>query len=60
MSVRDPEIVHAKIRTDIESIKKRFENYPLSEADRTIIAFQLDIVGRANDRLLKKVAKVDA
>jgi hypothetical protein len=59
MKTTEPSIVHAKIRGQLEDIKKRFENYPLTEADRTIVAFQLDIVARANDRLLKKVSKTD-
>jgi hypothetical protein len=54
MKAVEPDKVHAKVLAQIEDIKKRFESYPLTETDRTIIGFQLDIVERANDRLLKK------
>jgi hypothetical protein len=60
MKIITPEQAHEKIGALIEDIKRRFEAYPMTEADRTIVSFQLDIVGRANDRLVKKAAKVDA
>jgi hypothetical protein len=54
MKIIAPQQAHEKIAALINDIKKRFEAYPLTEADRTIIAFQLEIMQRANDRLVKK------
>jgi hypothetical protein len=57
---RDAAGVHEKLRVLLEKVKKGFEGHPLTETDRAIIAFQLEILERTNARLLKKAAKVDA